>query len=194
MAATETPHSPARQIPQAVHDNAQARRVVLSPVPAPVTAPVTAPTLVHGAIDSVADHSHELFIQCLYMVPVVGNAMSLWDVGTDVYRLCSQPSAAKNLFEWGILVIDAIGVVPAAGNASRPARRGQGGVARLRQGQRTAVLVDLFWATAGGDVIEFMAHLDEHLKRWQADIIKGVQQATRTIRTLCRTPYRPPSR
>ncbi|WP_223277443.1 RHS repeat-associated core domain-containing protein [Cupriavidus metallidurans] len=189
MAATETPHSPARQIPQAVHDNAQARRVVLSPVPAPVTAPVTAPTLVHGAIDSVADHSHELFIQCLYMVPVVGNAMSLWDVGTDVYRLCSQPSAAKNLFEWGILVIDAIGVVPAAGNASRPARAVVKEVLlAFAKGQRTAVLVDLFWATAGGDVIEFMAHLDEHLKRWQADIIKGVQQATRTIRTFVQNP------
>ncbi|WP_082079617.1 RHS repeat-associated core domain-containing protein [Cupriavidus basilensis] len=185
MPGPEAPHPPVRQTPQAIQANAHARRVILSPVPAPATTP----KLVHAPVESVTNHSQEIFIQCLYMVPVVGNAMSLWDVGADIYRICSQPGAAKDPFQWGILVIDAVGVVPAAGNASRPARAvAKEVLLAFAKGAAAAVLVDLFWATAGGDVIAFMAEFDRHLDSWKQDIIDGVRKATRTIRRFVQNP------
>ncbi|HEX3636136.1 MAG TPA: DUF6531 domain-containing protein, partial [Paraburkholderia sp.] len=137
----------------------------------------------------MSNHSHEIFIQCLYMLPVVGNAMSLYDVGTDIYRLCSVTGAAKNLFNWGILAVDAIGVVPAAGNASRPARAVVKEVLlAFAKGAAVGVLVDLFWASAGGDVIAFMSKLDEKLKGFKQDIVKGVRDASRTVRRFVENP------
>ncbi len=112
-----------------------------------------------------------------------------YDVGTDIYRICSVAGASKNLFNWGILAIDAIGVIPAAGNASRPARAVVKEVLlAFAQGLGTTVLVDLFWATAGGDVIEFMSELDGHLKSWKASIVAGVRDVTRTIRAFVAKP------
>ena len=162
-----------------------ARRVITSPFPAPATTP----NLVQAGVDSVSNHSHGIFVQCLYMLPVVGNVMSLYDVGTDIYRICSVTGAAKNLFNWGILAVDAIGVVPAAGNASRPARAVVKEVLlAFAKGAAVGVLVDLFWATAGGDVIEFMSTLDEKLKGFKEDIVKGVRDASRTVRRFVQNP------
>jgi hypothetical protein len=152
MTAAVTP-----QIPAEIKANAEGRRIIPSAVPAKATTP----NFVHKGVESVENHGLEIFVQCLYMVPVVGNAMSLYDVGTDIYRICSVKGASKNLFDWSILAIDAIGVIPAAGNASRPARAVVKEVLlAFAKGSATAVLVDLFWATAGGDVIEFMSELD----------------------------------
>jgi RHS repeat-associated protein len=188
MSSTTTPNTPntaVRQIPQKIRNNAEARRVITSVVPAPPTKP----DLVQVGVASVSNHSHEIFIQCLYMLPVVGNAMSLYDVGTDIYRICSVTGAAKNLFNWGILAVDAIGVVPAAGNASRPARAVVKEVLlAFAKGAVVGVLVDLFWATAGGDVIEFMSKLDEKLKAFKADIVKGVREASGTLRRFVKNP------
>ncbi|WP_157377337.1 hypothetical protein, partial [Burkholderia ubonensis] len=118
MAGTKTLRPPQRPIPQALQQNAEARRVIVSPVPAPATSPKVAA----ARAESVTNHGLEVFIQCLYMLPVVGNAMSLYDVGVDIYRICSEPGGTKKVLSWSILAIDAIGVVPAAGNATRPAR------------------------------------------------------------------------
>jgi RHS repeat-associated protein len=124
------------------------------------------------------------------MLPVVGNAMSLWDVGTDIHGICSgRNGGAKNPFNWGILTIDAIGVVPAAGNASRPARAVVKEVLlAFAKGSAAAVLVDIFWATAGGNVVAFMSELDKHLQSWKDDIIAGVRQASRTVRQFVASP------
>jgi len=74
MAAPSTPiTSHANQTPAELKANAEQRRVIVSPA----VAPRTQPTLQHAAATSVANHGHEIFIQCLYMLPVVGNAMSL---------------------------------------------------------------------------------------------------------------------
>ncbi len=180
-----------RQIAQAIRHNAEARRVITSPVPslAPATSTPPNPPTIHPATGPVSNPAHEIFIQCLYLLPVVGNAMSLYDVGTDLYRLCSVAGASGNLSEWGILAIDALGVVPAAGNASRPARAVVKEVLlAFARGASAGVLVDLFWASAGGDVIGFMSALDGHLKRWQADIVKGVHDASRTVRRFVKDP------
>jgi len=166
MAAPSTPiTSHANQTPAELKANAEQRRVIVSPA----VAPRTQPTLQHAAATSVANHGHEIFIQCLYMLPVVGNAMSLWDVGTDIHGICSgRNGGAKNPFNWGILTIDAIGVVPAAGNASRPARAVVKEVLlAFAKGSAAAVLVDIFWATAGGNVVAFMSELDKHLQSWK---------------------------
>ncbi|WP_232457628.1 DUF6531 domain-containing protein, partial [Burkholderia ubonensis] len=172
-------------MPQALQQNAEARRVIVSPVPAPATSPkVTA-----ARAESVTNHGLEIFVQCLYLLPVVGNAMSLYDVGVDIYRICSEPGGAKKVLSWSILAIDAIGVVPAAGNATRPARAVVKEVLlAFAKGAGAAALVELFWATAGGDVIAFMADLDAHLKRWKNDIVKGVRDASQTVRRFVINP------
>ncbi|WP_081059624.1 RHS repeat-associated core domain-containing protein [Burkholderia stagnalis] len=185
MAGPETLRTPQRQIPQALQHNAEARRVIVSPVPAPATSP----KVVAARAESVKNHGLEIFVQCLYMIPVVGNAMSLYDVGVDIYRICSEPGGAKKVLGWSILAIDAIGVVPAAGNASRPARAVVKEVLlAFAKGAGAAVLVDLFWATAGGDVLAFMADLDAHLKQWKGDIVKGVREASQTVRRFVINP------
>jgi len=123
------------------------------------------------------------------MLPVVGNAMSLYDVGTDIYRICSKPGESKSFTAWGILAIDAIGVIPAAGNASRPARAVVKEVLlAFAKGAAAAVLVDLFWATAGGDAIAFMEQLDEKLKGWRSEIDAGIANASRTVRSFVKDP------
>ncbi|WP_080423856.1 RHS repeat-associated core domain-containing protein [Burkholderia ubonensis] len=185
MAGTKTLRPPQRPIPQALQQNAEARRVIVSPVPAPATSPKVAAS----RAESVKNHGLEIFIQCLYMLPVVGNAMSLYDVGVDIYRICSEPGGAKKVLSWSILAIDAIGVVPAAGNATRPARAVVKEVLlAFAKGAGAAALVELFWATAGGDVIAFMADLDAHLKRWKNDIVKGVRDASQTVRRFVINP------
>ncbi|MFA8360522.1 RHS repeat-associated core domain-containing protein [Burkholderia ubonensis] len=185
MSSPEALRTPQRQIPKALQQNAEARRVIVSPVPAPATSPKVAA----ARAESVKNHSLEIFIQCLYMLPVVGNAMSLYDVGVDIYRICSEPGGAKKVLSWSILAIDAIGVVPAAGNATRPARAVVKEVLlAFAKGAGTAALVELFWATAGGDVIAFMADLDTHLKRWKNDIVKGVRDASQTVRRFVINP------
>src|SRR5215469_6776571 len=168
MATTEPQAKPApRQIPEGIRQNAEERRLISYEIAPKNPTPETTPTLAQAGIESVEDHSHEIFVQCLYMLPVVGNAMSLYDVATDIYRIASKPGEAKSLTAWGVLAIDAIGVIPAAGNASRPARAVVKDVLlAFAKGAATSVLVDLFWATAGGDVIAFMEQLDEKLKGW----------------------------
>ncbi|WP_175804832.1 RHS repeat-associated core domain-containing protein [Burkholderia pyrrocinia] len=185
MTGTAAPSTPQRRIPQALQQNAEARRVIVSPVPAPGTSP----KLVAAGTESVRNHGLEIFVQCLYMVPFVGNAMSLYDVGIDIYRICSEPGGTKKVLNWGILAIDAIGVVPAAGNATRPARAVVKEVLlAFAKGAGAAVLVDLFWATAGGDVLAFMAELDTHLRKWKDSIVQGVRDASRTVRRFVLDP------
>ncbi|VWC38626.1 YD repeat-containing protein [Burkholderia lata] len=185
MAETTAPSVPQRQIPKAILQNAEARRVIVSPVPAPGASP----RLIAAGAESVGNPGLEIFIQCLYMVPFVGNAMSLYDVGVDIYRICSEPGGTKKMLNWGILAIDAIGVVPAAGNATRPARAVVKEVLlAFAKGAGAAVLVDLFWATAGGDVLAFMTELDTHLRNWQKDIVEGVRDASRTVRRFVLDP------
>ncbi|CAG2159134.1 RHS repeat-associated core domain-containing protein [Cupriavidus numazuensis] len=189
---TAQPAQVPRPVAAPIATNAEQRRVIVSPArPVP-----TRPNMQAVAADSIQNHSHELFIQCLYMLPVVGNAMSLWDVGTDIYHLCKNErdpqtgkGYAESAFNWGILAIDAIGVVPAAGNASRPARAVVKEVLlAFAKGLGGAVLVDIFWATASGDVIAFMSELDKHLQNWREDIIAGVQKASRTVRRFVENP------
>ncbi|AKM01879.1 DUF6531 domain-containing protein [Burkholderia pyrrocinia] len=50
------------------------------------------------------------------------------------------------------------------------------------------MLVDLFWATAGGDVLAFMAELDTHLRKWKDSIVQGVRDASRTVRRFVLDP------
>ena len=185
MTGTAAPSTPQRQIPKALLQNAEARRVIVGPVPAPRTSP----TLISADAESVGNHGLEIFVQCLYMVPFVGNAMSLYDVGVDIYRICSEPRGTTKVLNWGILAIDAIGVVPAAGNATRPARAVVKEVLlAFAKGAGAAVLVDLFWATAGGDVLAFMAELDVSLAKWKTDIVAGVREASRTVRRFVLDP------
>ncbi|WP_254614952.1 RHS repeat-associated core domain-containing protein [Burkholderia pyrrocinia] len=185
MAGTAAPSTPQRPIPRALQQNAEARRVIVSPVPAPGTSP----KLVAAGTESVRNPGLELFVQCLYMVPFVGNAMSLYDVGVDIYRICSEPGGTKKVLNWGILAIDAIGVVPAAGNATRPARAVVKEVLlAFAKGTGAAVLVDLFWATAGGDVLAFMAELDTHLRKWKDSVVQGVRDASCTVRRFVLNP------
>ncbi|WP_240327249.1 RHS repeat-associated core domain-containing protein [Burkholderia sp. IDO3] len=185
MTGTATPTTPQRPIPKDLRQNAEARRVIVSPFPATETSP----RLTAAGAESVRDHSREIFVQCLYMVPFAGNAMSLYDVGVDIYRICSEPGGTKKVINWGILAIDAIGVVPAAGNATRPARAVVKEVLlAFAKGAGAAVLVDLFWATAGGDVLAFMAELDTHLRQWKGDIVKSVREASRTVRRFVLNP------
>lgn len=107
-----------RQIPQAIRRNAEGRRVLTSPVPAPETFPA----LIELDAAAVERPVHEIYVQCLYLLSVSANAPSLYDVATDIHHLCVDGDAARQLANWHILAIDAIGVVPAAGNATRPAR------------------------------------------------------------------------
>lgn len=190
MAAPETPVKPVpRQIPHGIRQNAEERRLISYEITPANPTPKTSPELRQIAIESVQNHSHEIFIQCLYMLPVVGNAMSLYDVGTDIYGICSDEQKAKNLTSWGILAIDAIGVIPAAGNASRPARAVVKEVLlAFAKGAAASVLVDLFWATAGGDAIAFMEELDKKLHGWKEDISRGIHTASRTLRTFVENP------
>ncbi|WP_167375394.1 RHS repeat-associated core domain-containing protein [Burkholderia metallica] len=185
MAGIIAPSPPQRPIPKAILQNAEARRVIVSPVPAPAASP----KLIAVGAESVGNPGLEFFVQCLYMVPFVGNAMSLYDVGVDIYRICSEPGGSKQVLNWGILAIDAIGVVPAAGNATRPARAVVKEVLlAFAKGAGAAVLVDLFWATAGGDVLAFMAELDTHIDAWKNDIVAGVREASRTVRRFVLDP------
>uniref|UniRef100_UPI002027AFC4 DUF6531 domain-containing protein n=1 Tax=Caballeronia sp. GAWG2-1 TaxID=2921744 RepID=UPI002027AFC4 len=190
MAATDTPAAPApRQIPQGIKQNAEERRRISYDITPANPAPKTTPNLTQLGIESVENHSHEIFVQCLYMLPVVGNAMSLYDVGTDIYGICSSAEKASSLTSWGILAIDAIGVIPAAGNASRPMRAVVKEVLlAFAKGAAASVLVDLFWATAGGDAVAFMEKLDQKLTQWREEISRGISDASRMVRRFVENP------
>ncbi|KAK46749.1 hypothetical protein BG58_09410 [Caballeronia jiangsuensis] len=192
MATPETNTKPEpRQIAPEIKQNAEQRRVVPYEITPKNPTPQTTPKLVQVGVESVQNHGQEIFVQCLYMLPVVGNAMSLYDVGTDIYRICSTPGESKSFTSWGILAIDAIGVIPAAGNASRPARAIVKEVLlAFAKGAAASVLVDLFWATAGGDAIAFMEQLDEKLKGWRASIDSGIADASRTVRGFVENPLK----
>ncbi|WP_204117481.1 RHS repeat-associated core domain-containing protein [Paraburkholderia sp. C35] len=131
----------------------------------------------------------------MYMVPLVGNALSLADVGIDLYRLFrNEPDPntgekyASSVLHWGVLAIDAIGVIPGAGNASRPARAVVKDVLLAFASGGLGVAVDLLWATAGGDAKEFMATLDEHLKQWSNDIVDGLRRISHALAGFIANP------
>jgi hypothetical protein len=67
--------------PAAVRLNVENRRVVQSPVP---EHPSRAQLVMQQGLDTVENHGLEVFVQCLYMVPGVGNALSLKDVAIDL--------------------------------------------------------------------------------------------------------------
>ncbi|WP_348828084.1 hypothetical protein [Halomonas sp. RT37] len=70
----------------------------------------------------------DVVVQAAYMLPVVGNVMAIGDVARDVVDLDGNDVDGtpnyQNVWLWAVLVIDAIGLVPAVGNASRPIRVG----------------------------------------------------------------------
>ncbi|MGS0896965.1 hypothetical protein ACVBGC_31190, partial [Burkholderia stagnalis] len=57
----------------------------------PVPLPATSPKLTVAGAEAVGNPGLEIFVQCLYLVPFVGNAMSLYDVGVDIHRICNEP-------------------------------------------------------------------------------------------------------
>uniref|UniRef100_UPI002541B93F hypothetical protein n=1 Tax=Caballeronia sp. ATUFL_F2_KS9A TaxID=2921777 RepID=UPI002541B93F len=127
----------------AIKQNAEERRVITYEITPANPTPKTRPKLTQATVDSVKNHSQEIFVQCLYMLPVVGNAMSLYDVGMDIYRIVSQPGESKSFTAWGILAIDAIGVIPAAGNATVLVQLGV--IAVVTRGNTRAQRADDFW-------------------------------------------------
>ncbi|EUC19016.1 RHS repeat-associated core domain containing protein-containing protein [Burkholderia sp. BT03] len=189
-ASTVTAAAP---VPAVLHSNAEQRRLLISQVPAAAVA--AQPELKRVAVESVKDHAQQIFIQCLYMVPLVGNAMSLADVGTDLYRLfrnepdpASGKKYAENVLHWGVLAIDAIGVIPGAGNASRPARAVVKDVLLAFASGGLGVAVDMLWAAAGGDAQDFMLTLDKHLESWKNEIINGLRTISRSFARFIEDP------
>ncbi|MDR5798331.1 hypothetical protein QCE49_33590, partial [Caballeronia sp. LZ008] len=74
MSTPATPSKPApRQIAPAIKQNAEERRVVTYEITPANPTPKTQPKLTQATVDSVKNHSQEIFVQCLYMLPVVGN-------------------------------------------------------------------------------------------------------------------------
>ncbi len=59
--------------------------MIVSPVTSVAAkAPPSEATVVEVGVETVKNHGLEIFVQCMYMVPVVGNAMSFYDVSVDI--------------------------------------------------------------------------------------------------------------
>ena len=129
----------------------------------------------------------DIVIQAAYMLPVVGNVMSIGDVARDIVVLCEDDSNNQpnhqNVWLWGVLVIDSIGIIPAAGNASRPIRLAtREGILAFVRGEGIHIVAELLWNQAGGDALEFIEGLQswmegqkDRFRRFASDTITGIQ-------------------
>ena len=170
----------------AVRLNAENRRLVTSTVPGK---PSTGGLVVEKGIESVENHGLEVFVQCLYMVPGVGNALSLKDAAIDLYRICSMQGAAADISNWMILVVDAIGVVPVVGNEIAPLRSiVKDVVIGFIKGMVPTIALDMLWAAAGGNAKDYLAKLDQHMKGWKEDIRKWLVHTTQLLRGFIANP------
>ncbi|MGQ7249996.1 DUF6531 domain-containing protein, partial [Halomonas sp. V046] len=111
----------------------------------------------------------DLVIQAAYMLPVVGNVMAVGDVARDVMDLTDSDEQGQpnheNAWLWGVLVIDAIGIVPAVGNASRPVRlASREAVLAFARGDGVEIAAELLWTAAAGNALEFMEQLGQWLE------------------------------
>ncbi len=174
------------QSPAAVRLNAQNRRLVQSSVPGQ---PSTARLVIQKGIDAVENHGLEVFVQCLYMVPGVGNALSLRDVAIDLYRICSVQGAATDVSNWMILAIDAIGVVPGGNEVPVPVRTVMKDIAiGFVKGMIPATALDMLWGAAQGNAKDYLTQLDQHMARRKDDIRRWVSQTVQGLRSFIANP------
>ena len=124
LAGEAADNDPLRGVDPALIEQAN-RRYLYAPVDAPLLHPeVTTDEPKPGSDDSTILH---YLIEGACCVPIIGNIICLKDVAFDTYVLCKTDERGlhanlKNLWLWVTLAIDAIGLVPAAGNASAPIR------------------------------------------------------------------------
>ncbi|MEL0618011.1 RHS repeat-associated core domain-containing protein [Cobetia marina] len=156
-----------QQLPVELVDRATAMRVVTSdPSAEPVSPAVDIQT------EPEDSTMLDIVIQAAYMVPVLGNVMAVGDVARDIVELCDDSPQGESNFEnpwlWAILVIDAIGIIPAAGNASRPVRvASREAILAFIRGEGIAIVAQLLWNNAGGDAIEFVSKMQNWVKEQQ---------------------------
>ncbi|ODC03040.1 hypothetical protein BFW38_05245 [Terasakiispira papahanaumokuakeensis] len=135
----------------------------------------------------------DVVIQAAYMVPVVGNVMAIGDVARDIVNLTENDRQGnpnvENPWLWAIMVIDAIGIIPAAGNASRPIRvAAREAFLAFARGEGIAIAADILWAEAGGDAIAFMEKFQSWLQSQQSTIQNFINSVISGIKGLVKDP------
>lgn len=123
----------------------------------------------------------DLALQAAYLVPILGNVLSAYDVAKDAYHLSEADPQGnpnyENVWQWSVLVIDAIGVLPALGNASRPVRVAsrEAIISFIREGSIT-VVAELLWGAAGGAALDFVEDLDQWVDKQTPKIKSSVSE------------------
>ncbi|SHM56682.1 DUF6531 domain-containing protein, partial [Halomonas cupida] len=116
----------------------------------------------------------DVVVQAAYMLPVIGNVMALGDVARDVADLTGKdPRGQPNhhsAWLWAVLVIDAIGLVPAAGNASRPMRLAtRESVLAFSRGEGVEMAADILINMAAGQALSFLEQLPDWVESKKSD-------------------------
>ncbi|KJZ02547.1 hypothetical protein TW86_23095, partial [Halomonas sp. S2151] len=121
----------------------------------------------------------DVVVQAAYMLPVVGNVMAIGDVARDVVDLDGNDADGtpnyQNVWLWAVLVIDAIGLVPAFGNASRPARAGiREGIQAFARGEGVDIVAQILVNQAGGAAMDFLAELESKLEEQKPKLLREI--------------------
>ncbi|WP_417329937.1 DUF6531 domain-containing protein [Halomonas cupida] len=176
------------EVPEELRELGINMRVVTSPAYEPPTPP-------NVEIELEPESSSALMIlkEAAYMLPVVGNAMSLADVAVDVWHLCDDdPNGQSNLANpwlWAVLVIDAIGIIPAAGNASRPVRKGaREAILDFIRGNSVETVSLVLWNAAGGDALEFVANMHQWLQQRKPVFQNFITESVGTLKLFVDDP------
>ncbi|QEM82656.1 RHS repeat-associated core domain-containing protein [Halomonas binhaiensis] len=163
-------------------------RVVTEAIDAPPQTP-------NVDVDLEPENSTALRIvrEAAYMLPVVGNVMSLADVAQDVMVLCEDDEKGlpntQNTWLWVILVIDAVGVIPAAGNASRSIRAGaREAILTFIRGEGIAIVAEILWDKAGGAALDFAAKMHKWLEQQKPELKKFISDIVSKLQLLVANP------
>ncbi|WP_348816120.1 polymorphic toxin type 17 domain-containing protein [Halomonas sp. H10-59] len=121
----------------------------------------------------------DVVVQAAYMLPVVGNVMAIGDVARDVVDLDGNDADGtpnyQNVWLWAVLVIDAIGLVPAFGNASRPARAGiREGIQAFARGEGVDIVAQILVNQASGAAMDFLAELESKLEEQKPKLLREI--------------------
>ncbi|MGK0546236.1 RHS repeat-associated core domain-containing protein [Halomonas cupida] len=131
----------------------------------------------------------DVLIQAAYMLPVVGNVMAIGDVARDVATIYDNDGNEPEALLWAVLVIDAIGLVPAAGNASRPVRVGvREGLMAFARNDGIEIVIDIFFNYAAGAALDFLEELEPWIEQQKPKLLSELRSLVSTLSRYIQNP------
>ncbi|MGQ7249266.1 DUF6531 domain-containing protein, partial [Halomonas sp. V046] len=135
----------------------------------------------------------DVLIQAAYMLPVVGNVMAIGDVARDIGDLGgTDPQGIPNsqsTWLWAVLVIDALGLVPAFGSAPRPIRLGtREGLLAFARGDGVDTAAEILFNLAGGQALAFLEKLEPWFNGQQPTLLREISRTVETLEDYITNP------